>query len=296
MDASGHLVYPDFVETVTKIVPLYYVRAVGGLMFLVGSLIMVYNLFKTIQTAAADLSDEVAEAPPLKTHTEKEKPHRMLEGMPVLFTALTLLAVIVGTVIELVPTFVMDEYIPKDAKIKPYTALELHGRDIYIREGCYNCHSQMIRPMESEVIRYGNYSRLEESMYDHPFQWGSKRTGPDLARIGGKYPDLWHLRHMLDPREVVPGSIMPSYSWLGTDRANYSMLQKKLNVMSALGVPYTDKEIETAVADAIFQAKTIAENMEAQGAPKGLADKEIISMIAYLQRLGKNNIPKVDSK
>ena len=166
------------------------------------------------------------------------------------------------------------------------TPLQLAGRDIYLREGCYNCHSQMIRPIESETLRYGTYSRPEESKYDHPFQWGSKRTGPDLARVGGKYPDLWHFRHMLDPREVSPGSIMPSYPWLYRDKTDFSIMRRKLRVMKQLGVPYTEEEIEQAEFSARAEGLAIAQGLTEQGIPAGSADKEIMALISYLQRLG----------
>jgi cytochrome c oxidase cbb3-type subunit I/II len=146
----------------------------------------------------------------------------------------------------------------------------------------------MIRPKEDETLRYGAYSREEESKYDHPFQWGSKRTGPDLARVGGKYPDLWHFRHMIDPREVTPGSIMPSYSWLAEDKTDFGILSKKLSVMKMIGVPYSDAEIQNAESLARGQAQEIAQRLESQGAPKGTEDKEIVALIAYLQRLGSD--------
>jgi cytochrome c oxidase cbb3-type subunit I/II len=170
--------------------------------------------------------------------------------------------------------------------VKPYTALQLYGRDIYVREGCYLCHSQMIRPMVSETLRYGSYSRPEESIYDRPFQWGSKRTGPDLARVGGKYPDLWHFRHMLDPRDVTPDSIMPMYPWLYKDKTDFGSLQKKLQVMKSLGVPYSQDEVDHASENARAEAVLISDGLKAQGVPAGYEDKEIIALISYLQRLG----------
>jgi cytochrome c oxidase cbb3-type subunit I/II len=170
--------------------------------------------------------------------------------------------------------------------VTPYSALQLQGRDIYVREGCYVCHSQMVRPIEAETLRYGAYSRSEESVYDHPFQWGSKRTGPDLARVGGKYPDLWHFRHMLNPRDVVSGSIMPSYSWLFEDKTDFKVLSRKLEVMKSLGVPYSDEQVKNAAADAMAEAEMIANGLTEQGAPPKVVDKEIIPLIAYLQKLG----------
>ncbi|MBC7691810.1 MAG: cytochrome-c oxidase, cbb3-type subunit I [Methylotenera sp.] len=291
VDGTGRLVYPDFLETVLKIVPLYYVRAIGGGLYLVGFVIMLYNIYKTVRSAPADLKDDVVSAPRLTRNTIEnlgKTPHRMLEGLPVVFSVLTLVAVGVGTMIEIVPTFLAADYVEANPLLKPYTGLQLHGRDLYVREGCYLCHSQMIRPIPSETLRYGEYSRAQESMYDRPFQWGSKRTGPDLARVGGKYPDLWHYRHMMDPREVSPGSIMPAYPWMYRDKTDFAIIQKKLKVMKSLGVPYTEVEVRFAEQQAREEAKLIADQLVAQGAPKGTEEKEIIALIAYLQRMGQD--------
>jgi cytochrome c oxidase cbb3-type subunit I/II len=291
IDASGKLVYPDFIETVTKIVPLYGVRVFGGTLYLVGFVLMIYNIFKTIQAAPADQKDEDASAPKLLVGetfvtATVDKLHRRLEGMGGLFTELVFIAVIIGGVIEIMPTFFVGEMVEAHPGVTPYSALQLQGRDIYVREGCYVCHSQMVRPVEAETLRYGDYSRSEESVYDHPFQWGSKRTGPDLARLGGKYPDLWHFRHMLNPRDVVNGSVMPSYPWLFEDKTDFKILSRKLQVMKALGVPYSDEQIKNAEADALAEAEGIANGLTGQGAPAKVADKEIIPLIAYLQKLG----------
>jgi cytochrome c oxidase cbb3-type subunit I/II len=172
------------------------------------------------------------------------------------------------------------------ASVKPYTPLEVLGRDVYIREGCYNCHSQLVRPFRYETERYGEYSKAGEYVYDHPFQWGSKRTGPDLHRVGGKYPSLWHVRHMGRPDSTTPGSVMPRYPHLLTDRYDTSLVASKMRALRAVGVPYTDGEIETAAAAIESQAKVIAAEVEAQQGPPGLADKEIAALTAYLQRLG----------
>jgi cytochrome c oxidase cbb3-type subunit I/II len=291
MDQSGHLVYPDFIETVIKIVPLYYVRAVGGGLYLVSYLIMFYNIVKTIAKAPKAVTTEVVSAYRLTPSTLSnlgDRPHRILEGLPTVFSVLTLLAVGVGTAIELVPTFLAGDYVTASPDLKPYTGLQLHGRDIYVREGCYLCHSQMIRPILSETLRYGEYSHEQESMYDRPFQWGSKRIGPDLARVGGKYPDLWHYRHMMDPREVTPGSIMPPYPWLYRDKTEFGIIQKKLQVMKSLGVPYTELDIAQAESTARSDAKRIADGIISQGAPSGIENKEIVALLAYLQRLGED--------
>jgi cytochrome c oxidase cbb3-type subunit I/II len=290
VDAGGKLLYPDFLETVLKIVPLYYVRAAGGALYLVGFIIMLFNIFKTIRQAPKLLVPEIVRAPALQRVVSLaelgDRPHRVLEGLPQLFSVLTFIAVAVGGVIEFVPTMLASEYVEANPAIKPYSPLQLHGRDLYVREGCYLCHSQMIRPIQSETMRFGDYSRPEESKYDHPFQWGSKRTGPDLARVGGKYPDMWHYRHMMDPREVSPGSIMPTYPWLFRDKTDFKIIRRKVAVMKQLGVPYTEAEIEGAVANAHLEAEKVAATLREQGVSEKVEDKEIVALIAYLQRLG----------
>ncbi|MES3036951.1 MAG: cytochrome-c oxidase, cbb3-type subunit I [Bdellovibrionota bacterium] len=290
IDESGRLVYPDFIETVMRIVPLYWVRAIGGMLFLAGFLIMCWNLYKTWKQAPKNQPEEVYQAPALeKFVSEKtEDSHRRLERLMPKFTIFAFLAIVVGSVVEILPTLVMHTYVTSEKAITPYSPLELAGRDIYVREGCYSCHSQMIRTIPSDVLRYGPASKPEDSMYDHPFQWGSKRTGPDLARIGNKYPDLWHFRHMLDPRSVVPQSLMPEYSWLFNQKTNFSALNKKLEVMKQLGVPYTNEQISNAHLDAKLQAEKIASGLAADAQIKELESREIIAVIAYIQRLGKN--------
>jgi cytochrome c oxidase cbb3-type subunit I/II len=171
--------------------------------------------------------------------------------------------------------------------VKPYTPLELEGRDIYVREGCYTCHSQMIRPFRSETARYGEYSKAGEFVYDHPFQWGSKRTGPDLAREGGKYPDSWHYNHMLEPNSMSPGSIMPTYSWLLDDDFDAAGIAAKIRAMQTLGVPYPEGYDKIAEADMMKQAEMIAVGLKKDGIETE-PQKEIVAMIAYLQRLGKD--------
>ncbi len=289
IDAQGNLVYPDFVETVMKIVPLYWIRAVGGLLFLVGFLIMVYNVYKTISLAPAGHKDTEAQVP-VSMHDDghPEKGHRKLEGLVTVFSVLALIAVLVGSVFEIYPTLNLGKYVKEENKVEPYTPLELAGRDIYIAEGCYVCHSQMIRQLPGDVLRYGKASTIEESMYDHPFQWGSKRTGPDLARTGKKYPDLWHYRHMIDPRAVTPKSIMPNYPWLADKNTDFVIIRKKVAVMKALGVPYDDNTLAQADVMAEKQAKEIADGLTAQGVTQdGLERKQIVALIAYLQSLGQ---------
>ncbi len=287
IDGNGRLVYPDFVETVLRIQPLYWIRFLSGGLFLIGFLIMVYNLIRTVQNAP---KGEIAK-PALVTNTRWTSPagkgHRGLEGAATLFSVLTLIAILVGSVIEIYPTLSLHKYVPPNTAVEPYTPLELAGRDIYVREGCYVCHSQQIRPLVAEVLRYGEPSTVAESMYDRPFQWGSKRTGPDLARVGKKYPDLWHYRHMIDPRAVTAQSIMPAYPWLEKNKVDFLILRKKLTVMKNLGVPYSPEEIANADILAEKQAREIASNLEAQGAPAGLENKQIVALIAYLQALGQ---------
>ncbi len=287
VDASGKLVYPNFVESVVKIVPMYWVRAIGGTFVLVSFIIMIYNLYKTAKSGSVG-KEEVYEAYALDDSSIEHdaSSHRKLEGWPMIFAVLSLIAILVGSAIEIVPAVLSKQYITKLDVVKPYTPLELLGRDIYIREGCYLCHSQTVRPMAHEVLRYGKASEAAEFVYDHPFQWGSKRTGPDLARLGGKYPNMWHYRHMWDPREVTAGSIMPRYTWLFDQKTDYGSLPKKMQVMQTLGVPYTKAEIDASVANAKTQAEGIRDNLVEAGVPEKVLDKEIIPLIAYLQRIG----------
>jgi cytochrome c oxidase cbb3-type subunit I/II len=286
VNTEGRLAYPDFVETVMQIVPLYWVRAFCGLLFVTGYFIMVYNLIKTIQSAPATRSE------PIKVVNTRYSEvlgvgHRHLEGATSVFTVLVLISILVGSVIEIYPTLSLHKYVPAETRTEPFSPLELAGRDLYIREGCYVCHSQQIRPLAAEVLRYGPASTVEESMYDRPFQWGSKRTGPDLARVGKKYPDLWHYRHMIDPRAVTAKSLMPGYSWLETKKTDFASLRKKLSVMKNLGVPYSVEQVANADVLAMRQAEEIGAGLEKEGAPAGLKDKEIVAVIAYLQSLGQ---------
>ena len=277
----------QFLETVTHIIPLYVVRSIGGLLYLIGALVMIYNLIKTIR-AGSFVANEAAEAAPLpasiKTHG-KQYWHRWIEARPIQMLVLSLVAVAIGGILELIPTFLIKSNIPTIASVKPYTPLELQGRDIYIREGCYTCHSQMVRPFRDEVARYGEYSKAGEFIYDHPFQWGSKRTGPDLARIGGKYPDSWHYNHMLEPQSMSPGSIMPSYPWLLDDAIDTASTPAKIRAMQTLGVPYPRGYDQIANKDLMQQADKIAKSLQVEKIETD-SDKEIIALIAYLQRVG----------
>ncbi len=287
MDEAGRLIYPNFIETVVRIIPMYWVRACGGTLVLISFIVMIYNLYKTAKSGSTD-KVEIYEAYALDDSSiERDATtHRKLEGIPTLFAVLSLIAILVGSAIEIIPSLLSKNYIAKMDVVKPYTPLELTGRDIYIREGCYLCHSQTIRPMPHEVVRYGKASEAAEFVYDHPFQWGSKRTGPDLARVGGKYSNLWHYRHFAVPQEVTAGSIMPRYKWLFTQKHDFNSIPKKMSVMQTLGVPYTNEEIEKGIEHAQAQAQEIADNLKEGGVQENIVDKEVIALIAYMQRLG----------
>ena len=288
VDANGNLVYPDFIETVIRIVPLFFFRAIGGVLFLAGFVFLIYNVYKTIKQAPKDLADETVQIKGTSSAiNHPERGHRRLEGMAVAFTILALIAILAGSIIEVIPTLSINKYVKTEKKIKPFTPLELAGRDIYIKEGCYTCHSQMIRSIHSEELRYGAASTIEESMYDRPFQWGSKRTGPDLARLGKKYPDLWHYMHMENPRAVTKESIMPAYPWLISSKIDFNRLEKTIALFKKLGVPYSDKDISDASISAKTQALGIAARLKDQGVKGDVSDKKITALIAYLQALGQ---------
>lgn len=284
---EGQLQY-DFLETVTHIVPMYAARSLGGVLYLAGALVMVYNIILTVRQGSFE-ANEAAESLPLSTadvHTG-EHWHRWIERRPIQMLVLSLIVVAVGGILEIVPTFLIKSNIPTISSVKPYTPLELQGRDIYIREGCYVCHSQMVRPFRDEVARYGEYSKAGENVYDHPFQWGSKRTGPDLARVGGKYPDSWHFNHMLEPGSISSGTIMPNYPWLIDDKLDIESTPAKIRAMQTLGVPYPAGYDAIANKDLEAQANQIVESLKKDKITT-TADKEIIAVIAYLQRLGKD--------
>lgn len=285
---EGQLKY-QFLETVQQMRPFYMMRSVGGSLFLIGAAIMCYNLLRTIRTGTIR-NDEAAEAIPLKAqieHKGKEHWHRWIERRPVQLMFWALIVVVIGGAIEFIPTFMVKENVPTIASVKPYTPLELAGRDIYVREGCYTCHSQQVRPFRDEVARYGDYSKAGESIYDRPFQWGSKRTGPDLAREGGKYPDSWHFNHMYEPASMSNGSIMPAYPWLFRNRIDTRIMPAKIRAMQTLGVPYPAGYDQKAVADMEQQANSIQKSLANDKIEIG-NDKEIVALIAYLQRLGKD--------
>ncbi|WP_103864159.1 cytochrome-c oxidase, cbb3-type subunit I [Aquimarina sp. I32.4] len=304
---DGTLTYGNFLETVNEIIPMYWMRAIGGSMFIFGMFIMVYNVIKTIKNGSA-VTDELAEAAPLtkvtKYRTSKEGYHTWLERRPVKLTIFATIAILIGGIVQIVPTLMVESNIPTITSVKPYTPLELEGRDIYIRESCVSCHSQMIRPFRSEVERYGEYSKAGEYVYDHPFLWGSKRTGPDLMRIGGKYSDNWHLNHFYDPQTTSSGSIMPSYKWLIKDKLDRSLTEDKMEAMVTLGVPYTTEEIAraqkwmdeqaTGIEKNLYSDPDFAKTYEADkkyAKENGLEfiemrDREVVALIAYIQRLG----------
>lgn len=317
---DGTLEYGNFLETVTEIMPMYAMRAIGGTLFFIGLLTLVYNIIRTVM-AGKTVEDELAEAPALvaisKNRLKGEKWHTWLERRPIQLTILATVAILIGGIIQIIPTIMVKSNIPTIASVKPYTPLELEGRDLYIREGCNNCHSQMIRPFRSEVVRYGEYSKGGEYVYDHPFLWGSKRTGPDLAREGvpgkpfnGGRADDWHFNHMWDPQSTSSGSIMPGYKWMIKNEVDKTAIQSKMQVMQKLGVPYSDEEVANALVHWDKQATKIEENLmknkdirksfEAQKAEQGadfipVKDREVVALIAYLQRLG-TDITKDNTK
>jgi cytochrome c oxidase cbb3-type subunit I/II len=343
---DGTLVYPSFVESLLAIRPMYMVRALGGGMYLVGFVMMAWNLFVTARSGkpvTVTVEVEVLEDEPgtpgigavlagrplwfaviglvalvmlgvarpmravvligfllllselawilARRDKEQNKPSwfNVIEHRPLAFTVLTLISVLIGGMAELLPTILLKQAVPAhtDNAQKPYTALELEGRDIYLREGCYTCHSQMVRPLIGDTARFGAYSKPEEFIYDHPFQWGSKRTGPDLHRVGGRYPNLWHYSHMMDPRSTSPGSNMPAYVWLENGRIDAKNASRKLHVMQKLGVPYTNDQIDGATASIKAQGMAIVNDLAPQGVELAW-DSELVSLVAYLQRLGRD--------
>ena len=308
-DETGRLAYPDFVETVLRLRPMYWARALGGSLYIAGMVLCLVNYYMTWKTRPARYAEPEHEAPALiggypaapapaiagGSGTNGAAPivgfssaqwHRRWEGMPTTFTVWVAVAVVVASLFEMVPLFLIRTNVPTIAAVRPYSPLELAGRDLYIAEGCNNCHSQMIRPIRSETVRYGEYSKAGEFVYDHPFLWGSRRIGPDLHRIGGKYPHLWHVRHMQDPRSTTPQSIMPPYPWLLSGAIDMAAIERGVAAQVTLGVPYTPAEVAGAAAAARAQAKGIADEIVKQGGPTGLEDKQITALIAYLQRLG----------
>ena len=288
---AGQLKY-QFLETVTQLAPFYGLRALGGTLFFIGALLMVYNLFATVKKGSL-LADEAAEAPALEKEYHKhagEHWHRWIERKPVPLLVASLIVILIGGLVEMIPTFLIKTNIPTIEAVKPYTPLELQGRDIYVREGCYTCHSQMVRPFRSETARYGEYAKAGEFVYDHPFQWGSKRTGPDLSREGAgnnKKSDTWHYNHFDDPQAVSTGSIMPSYSFMHEREIDTTTTAAKIRAMQKLGVPYPAGYDAKANEELIDQAKQITERLKKDGI-ETTPNKEVIAIIAYMQRMGKD--------
>ena len=311
MTDTGQLAYPDFVESVTASKPMWWFRVVGGLLYVSGVALMAYNFIGTWLNRPKSYEVPVYQARPLSKNYDGDEPtpessledaavlkvakrvdifqkmvwHRKWERLPVWLTVAVTVAVIIASLFEIVPTFIIRSNVPTISTVKPYTPLELAGRDIYVAEGCYNCHSQMIRPLIAETKRYGEYSLAGEFVYDHPFQWGSRRIGPDVAREGGKQSHLWHLIHLENPKQFSPGSVMPEYDHLIREKLNYNRIPERVNANKMLGVPYefTDDE---SIADAKRQALEIAAEIVKQGGPAAMHERTVIALIAYLQRLG----------
>jgi len=311
MNDQGQLVYPDFIETVRASVPMWTLRAIGGSVYLSSVLLGGWNFYKTWRSRPAVYVETPHQAPALSRVYAGDAPkpvshltavadtakkldvfqtlwfHRRWERLPLKFTVLVILAVAAASLFEMIPTFLIRSNVPTIVSVKPYTPLELAGRDIYLSEGCYLCHSQMIRPIISETRRYGEYSKAGEFVYDHPFQWGSRRIGPDLAREGGMRSEDWHLLHFENPAQVTFGSIMPRFDWLATQEIDFDSIPVRVHAMQKIGVPYTDQDIANSEDMARAQASAIAVKIGKQGGPtKGLEDKEIVALIAYVQRLG----------
>jgi cytochrome c oxidase cbb3-type subunit I/II len=318
---EGNLAYPDFVETVNAIVPMWWTRVGGGVLYVTGIVMMGINYFMTWRSRpkqyevpviqAAPLAKEFVADPPVPESRLKDKPvldmahkldvweqaqwHRVWERLPIRFTVWVTVAVVVASALELIPTFLIRSNVPTIASVKPYTPLELAGRDIYVSEGCYNCHSQQIRPLFAETERYGEYSKAGEFIYDRPFQWGSRRIGPDLAREGGKQSHLWHFRHLGEPSAMVDGSVMPAYPHLMTAELNFRSIQDRVNAAHMLGAPY-ERALDEAGEMAKEQARQIAWELVQQDGPATIEsdqgetitiDKtQMIALIAYLQRIG----------
>ncbi len=306
-DQTGVLVYPDFVETVIRLMPMYVFRVIGGAMFLTGVVMLGINYYMTWRTRPKTYEVPVHEAaalgaynPPRAKRSDLENViglgrrtdeffqlawHRRWEGTPVRFTVWVVIAVVVASAFEFVPTWIVESNRATIAAVKPYTPLEQYGRDIYVAEGCYTCHSQMVRPMRHETERYGEYSLAGEFVYDHPFQWGSRRIGPDLHREGGARSHVWHLDHFDNPRSVVADSIMPRYSHLLRQEIDFEAMQQRIRALAMVGVPYGEA-VNDAERLAREQASRIASEMVEQGGPEGYETKRVIALIAYMQRLG----------
>ncbi len=299
---DGLLAYPNFLETTTQILPMYHFRIVGGALYLVGFLLFFYNIIKTVN-AGSMVADEETEAPVLTDSSARkagESFHRWIERRGVQFAVLVFIALAIGGAVEIIPMLKVESNIPKIASVTPYTPLELSGRDIYISNGCYNCHSQQVRPLRYETDRYGEYSKIGEFVYDHPFQWGSRRTGPDLARAGyigsSTYKTaIWHYNHFTKPLEINPQTIMPAYPWFAKKSVDLTQLPVKIRVMQMVGVPYPEGYDQKAIADYKTQAQKIVDELKVSGVVVE-PDKEIIAVIAYLHKLGRDISPAGQKK
>jgi cytochrome c oxidase cbb3-type subunit I/II len=307
---DGTLVNKEFLSTVDALKPYYILRSIGGLLYLSGAILMFYNLVKTAKSGSllANEEDEAVVLRDKNVKSENEYWHKSIERKPIQFMILSIVVVAIGGLIEIIPTMIVKSNVPTISSVKPYSPLELEGRDLYVREGCYNCHSQMVRPLRFETVRYGEYSKSGEFVYDHPFQWGSKRTGPDLAREGGLRSNFWHFQHMIRPKELSPGSIMPAYPWMNENDLSTDLLENKINAMKTMGVPYPENYDKKALSDLKKQANEIAidivnnipgkklSDAEKAEKVKSIESKEIIAIIAYLQRLGMDIKPKPTKK
>jgi len=295
---EGFLAYPNFLETLTQILPMYTLRVIGGVMFLTGFLLMVYNLFKTMAIGKVE-DNELSEAPALVSqgprNPMRETVHRWMERKAVRFSIWVFVALAIGGAVEIIPMIFIKSNIPTIEAVTPYTPLELEGRDIYIKEGCYTCHSQVIRPFRWETDRYGEYSKIGEFVYDHPFQWGSRRTGPDLARAGyvngPMYKNAaWHYNHFMDPQKMNEQSIMPNYAWFAKKDINLDMIPSKIRAMQTLGVPYAEGYDEIAVEELMIQAQAIVEDLKVSGIVIE-PTRQMVAMIAYMHKLGRDIDP-----
>ncbi len=301
---DGTLIWKNWLDTVTAIIPYYKMRFMGGALYISGAILMVINVIATIRKGSFQ-KDVPAEAPALAVINSRRKDgentHLWIERTPYLLGILSFLVLSIGSGVEIIPTLSLKQSVPTISAVKPYSPLELEGRDIYIREGCNACHSQMIRPFRDEIVRFngknGEYSKAGEFVYDRPFLWGSKRTGPDLHREGGKNPSSWHFKHMYNPRSTSAGSIMPRYPWLISNNLDRSKMVDKIVYMKKVyDVPYTKAQIDSANSWADNQAAGIVKDIFSEAndlkevyakRPKGdLEKKEIIALISYLQRLG----------
>ncbi len=312
MNSEGGITY-DFIETTTKLAPMYYVRVLGGLLYFSGAVLCLYNVVMTwaksrpkeydvaVQSALPLSRDYID--PPLPASQLRESGghfpalayklehfftanwHRRWERLGLFFTVMVVIAVVTASLFEMIPTFLIKSNVPTIAAVKPYTPLELAGRDIYLSNGCYNCHSQMVRPLYAETSATGSTAKAGEFVYDHPFQWGSRRIGPDLHRLAGKFPDTWHLEHMVFPQDPVEQSIMPPYRFLADQVIDFEDIQNTVNAMVTLGVPYGE-EIERAPEMARAQAQAIAAGLEEYRQGLNLKYQQSGAMIAYLPAAG----------